>query len=77
MPILVLQGDRDIQVTMADAERLAAATDQAELVTLPGVNHVLKESSEDRAGNMATYANPDLPLADNIAPAIADFIRAQ
>jgi hypothetical protein len=73
VPTLVLQGDNDLQITMRDAERLAA--DQARLVVLRGMNHVLKLAPDDQAGNMATYANPDLPLADGVIPAIADFIK--
>jgi AcrR family transcriptional regulator len=57
----------------ADAERLADAG--GTLTLLPGVNHVLKTSPEDRAGNLATYGNPDLPLADTVIPSIVDFIE--
>lgn len=35
-PILIVQGDADIQVSVADAERLAAAHPGARLVVLPG-----------------------------------------
>jgi hypothetical protein len=73
VPTLVIQGDRDIQVSVADADRLAEA-DNAEFVLLPGVNHVLKDSPEDRAANLATYADPELPLAVKIVPAIQIFV---
>lgn len=70
---LVLQGDNDIQIQVADAERLAA--DHGQLVVLNGVNHVLKDAPTDQAGNLATYANPDLPLADGVVEAITAFIK--
>lgn len=73
LPTLVVQGVNDIQVSVADAERLADAG--GTLTLLPGVNHVLKTSPEDRAGNLATYGNPDLPLADTVIPSIVDFIE--
>ena len=73
VPTLVLQGDRDIQISVADAERLSEPAN-ASLVILPEVNHVLKLSPESRAGNLATYSNSDLPLADSVAPAISNFI---
>jgi hypothetical protein len=39
-------------------------------------NHVLKEvASDERAANLATYADPALPLAAGVAQAIADFVR--
>lgn len=75
-PILILHGERDIQVAEADARALAAANPAAQLVILPGVNHVLKQvPGDDRAANLATYSNPALPLADGVADAIAGFVR--
>jgi hypothetical protein len=74
-PALVLHGRRDVQVAAADAERLAAARPAVKLVMLDEVNHVLKRvASDDRAANLATYANPDLPLAPEVVEAIAAFI---
>ena len=73
-PILIVQGDHDIQVSMADAERMAAAQPRAELVRLEGVNHVLKVAPADRAGNVATYADPALPLAPGVGEAVGGFI---
>jgi len=76
-PVLIVQGGRDLQISVADARRLAAADAKAKLVVLPGVNHVLKAvASDDRAANFATYSNADLPLAGGVAPAIAAFVRA-
>ena len=76
LPVLILQGTRDLQVELADAERLAAAKSDAKLVELADVNHVLKlVASSDRASNVATYAAPHLPLAPAIVPAITAFIR--
>jgi alpha-beta hydrolase superfamily lysophospholipase len=76
LPVLIVQGDRDLQVSVADAERLKAANPAAALKIMPGVNHVLKTVASDRpADNFATYAAPDLPLAEGIAAAIADFMR--
>ena len=73
-PVLILQGDHDIQVSVDDARRLAAARPDARLVILPGVNHVLKSAPADRAGNVATYADPNLPLGPGVAEAILDFV---
>lgn len=76
-PILILQGQRDIQVPVADARRLEAAHPAARLVLLPEVNHVLKAvATEDRAANAAAYADPDLPLAPGVVEAIAAFVKA-
>jgi pimeloyl-ACP methyl ester carboxylesterase len=77
LPLLIVQGERDLQVSTADARALAAADPKAKLVLVPGANHVLKAvSSDDRAANFATYADPSLPLAPGIVDAIADFVAA-
>lgn len=75
--VLLVQGKNDLQIPVAHAERLKAAKPDATLVELDGVNHVLKVAPADRAGNMATYADPSLPLAPGVAEAIADFVRAR
>ena len=75
-PVLVLQGTTDLQVSVAeDAQRLADARPGVTLVVLDGVNHVLKAAPADRAGNIATYADPSLPLAPSVAEAVADFVK--
>jgi pimeloyl-ACP methyl ester carboxylesterase len=75
-PVLVMQGTTDLQVTVGDAEVLAHARPDVELVLLPGVNHVLKIAPADRAANLATYVDPSLPLASGVAEAIGTFIKA-
>lgn len=74
-PVLIMQGERDIQVSVADAERLKQALPAAKLVLLPDTNHVLKTvASPDRTANAATYADPGLPLAPGVIDGIAGFI---
>ena len=76
-PVLILQGRRDIQVGIGDAERLKEAAPKAELVLLPDANHVLKTvASDDLRANAATYADPSLPLAPGVVEAIAGFVSA-
>ena len=76
VPLLVVQGDRDIQVTVDDAKALAAAQPKARLAVLPGVNHVLKTfTGDDRGANLATYADPSLPIAPSVVDAVAGFVK--
>lgn len=75
LPMLIVQGLRDLQVTQADAEGLAAANSAARLVLLSDTNHVLKAvPADDRAMNAATYGDPSLPLAPGVVEAIAGFV---
>src|SRR5215470_4101561 len=73
-PVLVLQGTTDLQVTMQDAQRLAGARPGVTMVTLEGVNHVLKIAPADRAANAATYGNSALPIAPSLIEAITVFL---
>jgi pimeloyl-ACP methyl ester carboxylesterase len=76
VPLLVVQGERDLQVSTADAKLLAAAQPKATLVLLPKMNHVLKDvDSDDRAANLATYADPSLPVDPGLVDAIAQFVK--
>ncbi|HEV2043506.1 MAG TPA: alpha/beta hydrolase, partial [Sphingomicrobium sp.] len=75
VPLLIVQGDRDLQVTVTDANALAAAQPKARLVVLAGVNHVLKNvATTDRAANVATYGNPSLPISPAVVDEIAIFV---
>lgn len=76
-PVLILQGERDVQVSVADAERLKRAKPNASLALLPDTNHVLKQvASGDRGANLATYADPSLPIAPGVVDAIARFVTS-
>ena len=74
--VLILQGTTDLQILPDDARRLASARPDAKLVFIDGMNHVLKEAPLDRRANLNTYIKSDLPLAPELLPAIADFIRS-
>jgi pimeloyl-ACP methyl ester carboxylesterase len=76
LPILVVQGGRDIQVSEDDARKLAAAQPKSKLVLIPGMNHVLKDvASDERAANLATYADPSLPVDPRLVDAITGFVK--
>ena len=76
-PVLIVQGETDLQATVADAERLHAARPDARLVLIPEVNHVLKRTTESTPqGQMVTYQDPGIPIVMNAVQAIADWILA-
>lgn len=75
LPVLVVQGETDVQITAADAKALAGARPDVKLVMLPGINHVLKEAKGATAQEqMASYTDPSLPLGPGVAKSIADWI---
>ncbi|WP_296128576.1 alpha/beta fold hydrolase [Pseudomonas sp. Ga0074129] len=75
LPALIVQGSHDIQVSVADALALHAAKTDAELLIIPGMNHVLRISSRDLPAQLASYNNPKLPLAQGLGEQIAQFIQ--
>jgi hypothetical protein len=75
VPVLIVQGTTDLQVTVDDAKRLAAANPKAKLLLIEGMNHVLKEVPPDRDKQIASYSNPDLRLAPEFLVGIVDFVR--
>lgn len=72
IPVLIAQGTSDIQVDTLDARLLANARPGAELLLIPGMNHVLKIVGDDAALQRSSYSDPKLP----IAPALVDSISA-
>ena len=77
VPMLIVQGERDLQVKTVDAKALADAQPKAQLVLRPGMNHVLKDvAGNDVAANIATYADPSLPVDSGAVDAIAAFVKA-
>lgn len=75
-PVLIVQGTRDIQVAVQDAERLKEANPRAEMALIADANHVLKTvRTSARQDNLAAYSDPDLPLADGVVAAISAFVQ--
>jgi uncharacterized protein len=76
LPLLIVQGERDIQVSTADAKALAAGQPKARLVLIPAMNHVLKDvASDERSANVATYSDSSLPVDSALVDAIASFVK--
>src|SRR5450830_13820 len=75
IPILIVQGARDLQVDLLDAEQLQQHQPLAELAVFPDANHLMKHvATTEREENIATYFNPDLPLVQHLVETIAEFV---
>jgi fermentation-respiration switch protein FrsA (DUF1100 family) len=76
VPLMVVQGDQDLQVKVADAQLLHQAQPKSAILIVPNMNHVLKSvPRNDPAANFAAYSDPSLPLAPGLADAIAGFVK--
>ena len=76
LPMLIVQGDTDIQVGVEDARLLAAAHRGARLVIVPGINHLWRRAPADPATNAATYGNAAIPVDPAVADAVARFVTS-
>ena len=74
IPILIIQGTNDVQVSVDNARRLSAANPESQLLLMDKMNHILRTVEGDRQANLATYNNAALPLADGLVKAMTDFI---
>lgn len=76
-PVLIVQGNTDLQVKVEDANLLASGNPKGVKVILEGMNHVLKNAPPDRMANAQTYNDPDLPLQDGLMERLIDFIGTE
>ncbi|SCW95612.1 MULTISPECIES: alpha/beta hydrolase [unclassified Pseudomonas] len=74
MPALIIQGSNDIQVSVDDARQLKAAKPDAELALIEGMNHVMRIVPNDVKRQLASYKDPNLPLAAELGTRILRFI---
>ena len=76
IPTLLINGDKDIQVSVQDAQLLQQAKPDAQLRIIPNMNHVFKEIKGDDVENKASYTNPELPICNELTSIITTFIRS-
>ncbi len=74
IPVLIIQGTTDLQVTVNDAQLLKQAKADAQLKLIEGMNHIFCDAPSDRTANLATYTRPELPLSAELVPVMYDFI---
>jgi pimeloyl-ACP methyl ester carboxylesterase len=75
IPVLIVQGDRDRQVSVEDARLLQAAREDVSLEIIAGAGHTLKPVPTDIAGYRQAGLDPELGLADGVVEAITAFIN--
>jgi pimeloyl-ACP methyl ester carboxylesterase len=76
IPSLLINGDKDIQVSVQDAQLLQQAKPNAQLHIIPNMNHIFKVIKGDDIENKASYTNPELPICVELTSIITTFIRS-
>lgn len=75
IPVLIVNGSRDLQTDVKQAKLLSSAKPRSSLCIIDGMNHVLKNAPPDQEGNLATYSDPTLPLADGLLECVGNFLE--
>ncbi len=75
IPILIIQGSTDIQISVDDARMLKNASRRARLHIIEGMNHVLKQVPTDVQKQLASYGDPSLPISEKLVAVIIEFIN--
>lgn len=73
IPILILNGDKDIQVAITNAQNLKVAQPEATLMIIPNMNHIMKEEDAEVQGHEG-YLNPKYPISPKMIAAVLQFI---
>jgi len=75
-PVLLVQGNKDIQVQVADALLLQKARPSAGLAVIENMNHIFKlVTSTNPADNIKSYSDPALPIASSLVQELIKFIH--
>ena len=75
LPVLIIQGGYDLQISEVDARALQSAQPAAKLVIIPAANHVFRAATDDRMAQARLYTDPTIPIVPELTPAIADWIK--
>ncbi len=77
VPVLIVQGETDLQVSARDARILQAARPDARVVIVRSANHVFKRVADTTlAAQLPTYTNPRLPVVPELVDAIVEFVES-
>jgi len=75
IPILIINGTKDIQVPPTDAELLHTANPKSELKIITDMNHIFKEIKNDD-DNLKSYSDPKLPVIPELIDCMSKFINS-
>ncbi len=75
IPVLVIQGSTDIQISEQDAKLIHQSAKNSKLHIIKGMNHVLKKADGGRLKQQLSYLSPDLPLIESLAKTVSKFLE--
>lgn len=75
IPVLIINGNNDLQVSETEAEMLKNAHPDAELVIVENMNHILRKIEGDDLMNSKSYNEPGQPLHPELVDHLTAFIE--
>lgn len=75
IPVLILQGKKDLQVEIKEATQLNKAVPQSKLAIIELMNHVLVSIEGDNVENSKSYNEPSRKISDVLINEILDFMK--
>lgn len=74
IPVMIINGDNDIQVSVTEADLLHRAKPGSEFLIVPKMNHVLKEIEGNSLENQKSYNDYKMPIMPELTESISTFI---
>lgn len=76
IPVLIVQGTTDLQITEKDARALADAKPGSRLSLIEGMNHVLKPASGPIVEQIKSYSDSTIAIVPQVVDEIASFVKS-
>ncbi|RMA58469.1 alpha/beta hydrolase family protein [Ulvibacter antarcticus] len=74
-PILIINGEKDLQVQLSEAEILHNAAPDADYKIFPQMNHIMKEINGNDIENSKSYNEYKIPVMPELIENISTFIK--
>lgn len=76
-PTIIINGDKDVQVTPKDATLLNEAQKKSTLVIIKDMNHVFKTIAGDEKENLEAYSKPEVRNNPELSETILKFLNSR
>ena len=75
IPVLIVQGSTDRQVSVEEARYLKQGNQHAQLRIVPGMNHLLRAVPDDDGKQLASFLDPSIPPHPVLIGEISSFVK--
>lgn len=76
IPVLIINGNKDLQIGEESAQELKEAKPDAELVIIEKMNHVLRKIEGSDLENSKSYNEPGNPIHPELVSTLVEYIKS-